>query len=303
MELSLMDLADETRPKDIAKTILKIIREQAGGRVPIPVPVEKIAKLLDIIDIEYEDFKSIDGTLVVGEGEQEGLALIGVNANQSSKRIRYTIGHELGHWLIPSHKFNKKYFECVSQSMRLLDSTKESNSIEKIEIEANIFSCELLLPDIEFRQDIRALPEPRVSQIVDLSFKYDVSKLATGRRFVSLNDYECAIVQSHERFITHIYKHKDFPSLCLKRNNPLPPKSHSAQESRIDITYTELLPISWVHWLSKRPPENSELYEQVLFQRDGYRLTLLYLDTRDCMDDEELENEKLELRNISFFKR
>ena len=56
MELSLMDLADETRPKDIAKTILKIIREQAGGRVPIPVPVEKIAKLLDIIDIEYEDF-------------------------------------------------------------------------------------------------------------------------------------------------------------------------------------------------------------------------------------------------------
>lgn len=303
MELSVMDLADETRPKDIAKTILKIIRARVGGRVPIPVLVDKIAMSLDIVEIQYKDFKSIDGMLVIGEGDQEGFALIGVNSNQSNQRIRYTIGHELGHWLIPSHKFNRKTFECVSESMRLLDSTKDSTSIEKIEIEANIFACELLLPEIEFRQDIREFSEPCVSQIIDLSVKYDTSKLATGRRFVSLNDHECAIVQSHERFITHIYKHKDFPSLCLKRNNPLPPKSHSAQESHISITYTELLPISWVHWLSKRPPENSELYEQVLFQRDGYRLTLLYLDTRDCMDDEELENEKLELRNISFVKR
>ncbi len=87
----LMDLADESRPKDIAKSILKMLREQFEGRLPIPIPIEEIAILLEINNIIYQEFKSIDGMLLVNED----IGQIFVNSTLSNHCQRYTIGHEL----------------------------------------------------------------------------------------------------------------------------------------------------------------------------------------------------------------
>lgn len=299
MYLSLMDLADETRPKDIAKSILKMLREQFEGRLPIPIPIEEIAILLEINNIIYQEFKSIDGMLLVNED----IGQIFVNSTLSNHRQRYTIGHELGHWLIPSHRLNSNNFKCSNSSMRLLDVNKDTTPIERIEIEANIFSCELLLPELEFKKDIRSYKEPCISQVLELAQIYNMSKLATARRYVTLNDHSCAIIQSHNFHVTHVYKHKDFPTLDTRKGYPLPPRSYSAKAHSSISKYSELLPIEWFNWLKSSPLDKSELYEQVLYQVDNYRLTLLFLDTTNCLDEEEIEDQGLELGEMSFRKR
>jgi hypothetical protein len=302
MNLSLMDLADETRPKEIAALLLSYIRNQCRGIVPIPVPVRDIALQLEIRAIESLAVRSLDGMLVLGDGDDEGSAIIFVNETQSGQRVRFTIGHELGHWLIPSHTLNQKNFACSKQQMRSTEVHKKTTPLERIEVEANIFSSELLLPEKEFKRDLRVLPEPCLSNIIKLSNTYDVSKLATARRFVTLNDHPCAIIQSHDRFITHTYKNIDFPFMAIKSENPLPPRSISAQDSDLSDSYSEMLPSDWKNWLANKPAENSELYEQVLFQQHGYRMTLLFLDVKNCVDEDELEDQKLELKEMSFIK-
>jgi Zn-dependent peptidase ImmA (M78 family) len=302
MNLSRMDLADETRPKEIAALLLSNIREQCGGVVPIPVPVRDIALQLEIRAIETVAVKSIDGMLLVGDGDDEGSAIIFVNESQSGQRIRFTIGHELGHWLIPSHTLDQKNFSCSNQKMQSMDVYKQTTPLEKIEVEANLFSSELLLPEKEFRVDLRTSPEPCLSNVIKLSNIYDVSKHATARRFVMLNDHPCAIIQSHDRIISHIYSNKDFPFMAVKNTNPLPPRSMSAQDSDLSDRYSEMLPSDWKNWLKNKPVENAELNEQVLFQQNGYRMTLLFLDTKNCLDEDELEDQKLELREMSFLK-
>lgn len=297
-----MDLADETNPKKIAALLLSMIRTQCGGKVPIPVPVKEIALQLEILSIEPMSIDKLDGMLHIGEGDNEGSATIFINKTRSEQRIRFTIGHELGHWLIPSHKLNQSNFSCSKQQMRSTETNKETTPLERIEIEANLFSSELLLPEPEFKSDLRLLPEPCVSHIIKLSGEYNVSKLATARRFVALNDHPCAIIQSHNRFITHIYKNKDFPYIALKKANPLPPRSLSAQDSDLSDSYTEIQPSNWKNWLNVQPIENAELFEQVFFQENGYRMTLLFLDTKKCLDEEEIEDRNLELRGLSFFK-
>ena len=101
-ELSLIDYADFTNVNDISNALLKDIRSQSSAnQIPIPVPINSIALSLDIgsIDPLPTEINSFEGMLY----KKDWQGFIFFNDSSPKSRQRFTIGHELGHWMIPSH--------------------------------------------------------------------------------------------------------------------------------------------------------------------------------------------------------
>ncbi len=68
--------------------------EQHGQARP-PVRIERIAKELGV-ELRSGDLGDVSGVLV----RQGSSAVIGTNGSQSAQRQRFTIAHELGHFLL-----------------------------------------------------------------------------------------------------------------------------------------------------------------------------------------------------------
>jgi Zn-dependent peptidase ImmA (M78 family) len=76
-------------------------------------------------------------------------ASIFVRSGTDPRRRRFTIGHELGHFLLPWHK--QKRFECKPADLRISSSVAAKNGkIPDIEIEAN--AAELFMPRHDFKR-------------------------------------------------------------------------------------------------------------------------------------------------------
>jgi len=102
--------------------------------------------------------------------------------NTSPRRRRFTIGHELGHFWLPSHK--GRPFYCRSSDIEALFG--ETRLQER---EANHFSAEVLMPADLFEKDMAALDERGLYAAVDvLSSReyYNTSRLATLLRYAEL---------------------------------------------------------------------------------------------------------------------
>src|SRR5690606_29955677 len=146
--VSRMDLADFGSPEKIAQGILDQIPDMT-----LPVPVEELARQLDIIDITDLDTSAFEGGLLTDENKGQGIIL--VNPNSPRQRKRFTIGHELGHFLCPTHKpKTADGFLCSSEDMTKSFAGK-AEAAARMEVEANRFSALLLMPTPLFRRDAR----------------------------------------------------------------------------------------------------------------------------------------------------
>jgi Zn-dependent peptidase ImmA (M78 family) len=111
------------------------------GIQSLPIPVEKIAKALGAL-VRFSPFDSeLSGMVYI----KDGVPIIGVNSMHHPNRQRFTIAHELGHLelhrqMITSSVHVDKNFPA------LMRDPKSSTGTEQIEIEANQFAAELLMP-------------------------------------------------------------------------------------------------------------------------------------------------------------
>ena len=282
--MALDELRNPT-PGRLADAVLQQLAAQFPS-LPIPIPIEDIAAALDIVSIEALTSTGFEGALLI----RDGAAVILVNGANSPDRQRFTIGHELGHWLNPWHLLGANTIECGREQMRLFSATVGITQRERIEIEANLFSAELLLPEKPFKHDLRTEKEPSLHQIVALAMKYGMSKLATARRYVTLSDHACALVVSRDNQIQQIYRNKDFPALALKSGMGLP-LSGLPPAASADALKCTMHPVSSDIWCREGAPTGAVLHEQALLQANGYRLTLLYWDDSQCPDDDQTYEE------------
>lgn len=128
-----------------------------------PVPIEAVAKFFGIHIIYYPKFPdSISGTII----KDEDLHAIGVNDTHPRVRQRFTIAHELGHYMM-GHDTSK-----------ILDDTFDKNSDQ--EKEANKFASEILMPLKILGDDINKKP----CDIPTLAKRYEVSEQAMSIRLL-----------------------------------------------------------------------------------------------------------------------
>ncbi len=108
----------------------------------LPIPVEVIPKHLNI-ELQYESFDGqIDGLLYRDEDSEQ--YVIGVNSKHLPNRRRFTIAHEIGHFLL--HHGESIYVDGGSFQVNFRDS-ESSKGANIEEIEANLFAAALLMPE------------------------------------------------------------------------------------------------------------------------------------------------------------
>lgn len=143
----------------------------------IPVTLDKIYNHLGI-SISYDLGDNVSGILVSKRG---GSTVIGVNPNESNVRQRFTIAHEIGHYIL--HKNKSELF--VDEDYIVL---KRSGEKDPYELEANVFAAALLMPEHLLEYHLKTLPlgNNTEDKIKILAKKFEVSSIAMTYRLTNL---------------------------------------------------------------------------------------------------------------------
>lgn len=216
IKLDLIEFADLVRPVDIADQILK-----QNIRIVGAVPLEEIAKAAGIKEVRYVALNGFEGTLLANDAKSEGVIVI--NSSTRHQRQRFTLGHELGHFLIPRHGHN---MNCSKADLAAKSSVEMTASVA-VEAEANLFSAELLMPKRLLSKLSTFNNEPSIAGIKLTAEKFDVSFQAMAVRFVDIHDYPIAFVMSRNGKVEYGYKRDDFPFWLRvgRRGDSIPKKS------------------------------------------------------------------------------
>lgn len=261
-----MELADIGHPRKLAEAVLK----QIPG-ITFPIPIDEIALALDIRAIQDFDTDSFEGALLTNESKSNASIL--VRRGIIEPRRRFTIGHELGHYLMPLHFPSGDGFRCTQQDMRTEEKTGASGR-PQWEAQANAFASELLMPNSEYRRQLKAVGGPSIEAILSLSNAFGVSRIACGIAMLKLADDPITLVAAKDGIIKSTYVGSGFPHLGLQKGMRIPKVSISAARTGEEDSVSACEAIDPCHWVAQ-DIEGLELYEQVLFQIDGWALTLL----------------------------
>jgi Zn-dependent peptidase ImmA (M78 family) len=111
-----------------------------------PIPVERLARELGA-QLRYEPF---DGELSGLLFREEDKVIVGVNALHPKTRQRFTIAHELGHLIL--HERDDLHIDR-NYRVRWRDEVA-SHGVDTVEIAANAFAAELLMPAAMLKHDL-----------------------------------------------------------------------------------------------------------------------------------------------------
>ncbi len=143
-----------------------------------PVALDKIVHLLKIkIKIApYEGENDLSGVLI----RDLNKTIIGVNSNHNRHRQRFTISHEIGHYLL--HEGNQVYIDR-KYKLNFRDETS-SYGTNRQEVEANAFASMLLIPEEFLLQDLQQHEIDILDEndIQYLARRYNVSPQAMSLR-------------------------------------------------------------------------------------------------------------------------
>ncbi len=144
-----------------------------------PVPVEQVANHLGI-KVESTDLgEDCSGVLV----RKHNRAVIGVNWAHHSNRRRFSIAHEIGHFVL--HKDDTYVDKGYRVNFRDLEA---GSGTRKEEIEANAFAAALLMPEEWVRDAFKQQPFDLTEDdsLEALAKKFEVSTQAMTYRLIKL---------------------------------------------------------------------------------------------------------------------
>lgn len=265
------DLADTAQPDKLAELIIGQLRPQLPKLLPLPV--EEVAKACGILEIRPFETDAFEGGLIQDEHKENGFIL--VKAGQRTDRTRFTVAHELGHFVNLRHFAPAGTEKLLCSKADLLAAGAGLNKRFGMEAQANEFAACLLMP----RAQIAPLPfmkgSPEISRILALQELCQVSKEAAARRYLELHGDDFAVVFSKDGQFVYCARGGDFPGIELKRGQDLFRDSLARhfEGGDGDISEQEDSDPSW--WLRDKDVKDWELWEEVLVQKNGYRMTLL----------------------------
>jgi Zn-dependent peptidase ImmA (M78 family) len=145
-----------------------------------PVLVDDIARKLGL-ELERHTFaKEEFSGILVRDG---GRAVVGINATDHPNRQRFTVAHEIGHFLL--HEGDRIFIDRnYNVSLR---SSASSQGTDLEEIEANTFASYLLIPEDLLSRDAEAenIDMENEAAIKRLAKKYHVSTQAMTYRLIN----------------------------------------------------------------------------------------------------------------------
>ena len=149
--------APTLKPAKTARALLAEFEERYDAAAAPPIPVERVASaLLGLFIDEADDIRTLPGA-PTDQGRLSGMLdakemIIWVDRNEARRspgRRRFTIAHEIGHFLLHVPVFHKVYYDQLAD-IQEIEEPKPASKLpapRKRELEANAFARELLMPE------------------------------------------------------------------------------------------------------------------------------------------------------------
>ena len=184
-----------------------------GFRSPAELVLEDLALALGVLVVEGPLAKA-DARLI--RKGPRGLIRVKHDIPEVGRK-RFAVAHELGHWLI--HKEQTQVNACTDRDM--VAKYKAS----ALEVEANYFAAELLMPEKLFAPRLRR-SRPSFALIKELARDFDTSLTATAIRCAEVTNDYCAVVASEGGWIRWWRGSEKFEErLWIEAGTPLSPDS------------------------------------------------------------------------------
>lgn len=166
--------------KDIEKKALQLLEEYHATDVAIDI--EFLVKKLNI-DLSFEELEDEISGFLFTKGNKQAIV---INKKHSENRKRFSIAHELGHSVL--HDKNRELFLDSRNTVFFFRDKRSSSGINDLEIEANEFAAQILMPQRLIDQLIKKynLDITDDTNVTVLAKKLKVSEQALIYRLVKL---------------------------------------------------------------------------------------------------------------------
>lgn len=176
------------RIRDLAEKVLT----EASVKAP-PVPIDQLIRRQEIHIVRKSLDEETSGFIYIDP--KTDAAVIGLNISHSTTRQRFTLAHELGHFLMHQTDGGHLHVDEKDFFVRFRDK-RIRNTWAQQEREANAFAAEILMPRMFLERDIKSLKDG-VSMSDDkavraLANRYGVSLQAFLIRLANLGLLESA---------------------------------------------------------------------------------------------------------------
>ena len=239
------------------------------------VPVNDIAHALDIQEIRVEHLSNIEGALIAPPERGAGRILVN---NSHPRRQRFTVAHELGHYLSPHHVPTAETgFWCTQSDLSVRPSSDRARH-RRQEGEANLFAIELLAPRSRARRFCTGRPD--IARILEMVDSLDISREAATRRYVELHREPLAVIFSQNGRVRYTAWAATFPALSIRTGAVMPelPVGPNGLSEVHDADPED--------WLAQKG--RIALTVQTLHQKENWTTTLLHApDLEDDQDEPE----------------
>lgn len=165
--------SEKYQEPDLLVSIDDIIKkaQSDGLYVDDSIKIEDLILTFGDIEIKYETMDiAQSGSLSYIDGKW----IMCINSSHNIKRQRFTMAHELGHYMLHRNK-----------NLEFIDTTffRSDDSLDSIEYHANEFASRLLMPENRLR---KLIDNDKIKNIGDLALKFNVSSAAMKYRVISL---------------------------------------------------------------------------------------------------------------------
>lgn len=164
------------QPEDILKKI--------GVYSPNDIDLTLVAFSLGA-HVKFTPLSDCEG-YIVGTSEH---AIISINNTASLPRQRFSLGHELGHWV--NDRGKNLTYRCDSNDMKQQNSMKKDFRQQK-EVRANKFSAQLLMPNHILREHM-VPTDITWGQIRHIANTFNVSLTTAAIRFIEEAGLPCML--------------------------------------------------------------------------------------------------------------
>lgn len=267
-----MELDGAASPAALVRRILALTPD-----MPIPVPLEQLCQQLDIISITDMVTQGFEAALITDAVKSSGAILVA--RDQSSQRRRFSIAHELGHFLMPSHRVPEGgQFLCSDEQLRLL-SGKEQDQQARMEAEANRFAGLLLIPPPILRPFLTQQAVPDLAHLLELARLFNVSREAMARSYAAHHPEPVAILICQHNTLLRIYRSSSMPWIVPGPGCQLPANTEQTRASASEhtgalSTATQCNPEDW--FAPRIARTISALTTQTLAQQNHFSTILLH---------------------------
>ncbi len=197
-----------------------------------------------------------------------------MNSRSSPQRQRFSLGHELGHW----QHHRGQFLFCRSSDIG------KDRAKAQVEIVANRFAAELLMPAYLFDPLLNRLPKLSFAKFEQMADAFSVSRTAAAIRAIERSDFPSILVCHEPAGRKWAATSPHVPDRWRLA------KEMSAESSAFAVQFGQVREHRQVRkvkasaWFLGRDAERFDVREETVRSTAGDTLTLLLLDDRRMLE-------------------